>query len=122
MTVDGRGPFLGTALGAFQGLDLAEPLYIGGVSDFSRIQRSTGLTKGLVGCVSRVSIGGTELDIVRDATSTTGVTTCETCAENPCKNRGVCQEAASSQGYTCLCASGFSGQNCDKVRLLKNGG
>lgn len=55
-----------------------------------------------------------EHELVRDATATEGVTTCETCAGNTCKHNGVCQEAPTSVGYTCLCAAGFSGDDCSK--------
>ena len=45
-----------------------------------------------------------------------GTTGCETCAgENPCDNRGICQEENSRDGYVCLCPPGFSGKTCDKV-------
>lgn len=43
-----------------------------------------------------------------------GVTSCETCAVNPCENSGVCQEAPTQLGYMCLCPRGFSGINCSR--------
>jgi len=49
MHVDGHGPYSGTALGTFQGLDLVEPLYVGGVPDFKNIHRLNGFTQGFVG-------------------------------------------------------------------------
>jgi hypothetical protein len=49
MYVDGNGPYSGTALGRFQGLDLVEPLYVGGVPDFRNIHRLNGFTQGFVG-------------------------------------------------------------------------
>jgi hypothetical protein len=49
MYVDGEGPYGGTALGRFQGLDLVEPLYVGGVPDFRNIHRLSGFTRGFVG-------------------------------------------------------------------------
>jgi hypothetical protein len=49
MYVDGDGPYSGTALGRFQGLDLVEPLYVGGVPDFRSIHRLNGFTRGFVG-------------------------------------------------------------------------
>jgi hypothetical protein len=49
MYVDGQGPYSGTAFGAFQGLDLVEPLYVGGVPDFAKIHRLNGFTQGFVG-------------------------------------------------------------------------
>lgn len=49
MYVDGAGPYRGTAAGRFQGLDLVEPLYLGGVPDFKAIHRLTGHSQGFVG-------------------------------------------------------------------------
>lgn len=49
MYVDGHGPYNGTAPGTFQGLDLVEPLYVGGVPDFRNIHRLNGFTQGFVG-------------------------------------------------------------------------
>lgn len=49
MYVDGAGPYRGTAAGRFQGLDLIEPLYLGGVPDFRSIHRLTGHSQGFVG-------------------------------------------------------------------------
>lgn len=43
-----------------------------------------------------------------------GVTSCETCAVNPCENNGVCQEAPTRLGYTCLCPRGYTGTNCSR--------
>jgi hypothetical protein len=67
------------------------------------------------GCISRLLIGPVHHELVRDATLSQGVTTCETCAVNPCLNQGVCQEATELQGYLCICPPGFSGLNCDRV-------
>jgi hypothetical protein len=49
MYIDGEGPYSGTALGRFQGLDLVEPLFVGGVPDFRNIHRLSGFTRGFVG-------------------------------------------------------------------------
>lgn len=49
MTVDGEGPYTGTAMGTFQGMDLVQPLYIGSVPDFRTINKAVGQSTGLVG-------------------------------------------------------------------------
>lgn len=72
------------------------------------------LTHIFEGCISRLAVGNVEHELVRDATTTEGVTSCETCAGNTCKHNGVCQEAPTSVGYTCLCPAGFSGDDCSK--------
>lgn len=61
-----------------------------------------------------MKIGHTHLDILNEAIMKEGITTCETCTENPCHNQGVCQEALSKEGYTCICSVGFSGPTCSK--------
>ncbi|XP_018057777.1 PREDICTED: basement membrane-specific heparan sulfate proteoglycan core protein isoform X9 [Atta colombica] len=115
MLVDGEGPYKMVALGRRQGLDLKEPLYIGGVPSYSRINMQAEANTGFVGCISRLVLGEKQVDLIGDQTDSVGITTCETCAENPCNNGGVCQEAATKNGYTCLCRASFSGKHCDNI-------
>lgn len=49
LTVDGDSEVTGEASGDFVGLDLDQPLYIGGVPDFSQIHRENGFTQGFTG-------------------------------------------------------------------------
>ncbi|XP_048508165.1 basement membrane-specific heparan sulfate proteoglycan core protein isoform X9 [Athalia rosae] len=115
MLVDGEGPYTGIAAGRFEALDLLEPLYVGGVPDYGAISRHAGVSSGFVGCISRLVIGENQLDLIADQSLSVGVTTCETCAENPCSNNGACQESATEQGYTCLCPAGYSGKHCNSL-------
>lgn len=116
MFVDGEGPYIGNAEGKYIGLDLSEPLYLGGVPNFNEISPEANAYTGFVGCISRLKIGYTHLDIMKKATVKQGVTTCETCSENKCQNQGVCQEALSPEGYSCICPSGFSGPTCNRLK------
>ena len=109
------GPFTGSVGGRFLGLDLLEPLYLGGVPNFRSIHKLSGFNRGFVGCIGRLVVGTSPSELVRDATNSRGITTCETCALNPCEHGGVCQEAYTEQGYSCICPSGFSGLNCDQI-------
>lgn len=113
MLVDGESSYKVIAIGRRQGLDLKEPLYIGGVP--SEINKQSEVNTGFVGCISRLVLGEKQVDLIGDQTDSVGITSCETCAENPCNNGGVCQEAATKNGYTCLCRAGFSGKHCDYV-------
>ncbi|XP_071451008.1 basement membrane-specific heparan sulfate proteoglycan core protein [Hetaerina americana] len=118
MYVDGAGPYTGSAAGRFQGLDLEEPLYIGGVPDFSNIHRLAGFTQGFVGCISRLVVGTKEHELVRDATSRDGVNSCDTCSSEEathCRNNGICQESSTANGFVCICPSGYSGDRCERV-------
>jgi hypothetical protein len=116
MFVDGTGPFIGNAEGKYIGLDLSENLYVGGVPNFSEISPEVGTYNGFVGCISRFKIGYNHQDITKQAIAKLGITTCETCSHDKCKNRGVCQEALSPEGYSCICTPGFSGPNCQKLK------
>ncbi|XP_026667400.1 basement membrane-specific heparan sulfate proteoglycan core protein-like [Ceratina calcarata] len=115
MLVDGEGPYKGIAAGRKQGLDLKALLFVGGVPSDSSITKYAEIKTGFVGCISRLVIGEKEVDLIGDQTDSVGITNCEICAENPCNNGGVCQEAATKNGYTCLCRAGYSGKHCDYV-------
>lgn len=47
--IDGRGPYQGTSPGTFQGMDLSQLLYIGGVPDFESIHKEAGFSTGFIG-------------------------------------------------------------------------
>ncbi|XP_053982835.1 basement membrane-specific heparan sulfate proteoglycan core protein-like isoform X1 [Hylaeus volcanicus] len=115
MLVDGEGPYKGTATGRKQGLDLKELMFVGGVPNYNIINKNAEMTTGFVGCISRLVIGEKEVDLNGNQADSIGITNCETCAENPCNNGGVCQEAATKNGYTCLCRADYSGKHCDNV-------
>ena len=46
---DGQKPVLGFAEGIFQGLDLLEPFYLGGLPDFYGVHEDVGFSRGFVG-------------------------------------------------------------------------
>ncbi|XP_074025385.1 basement membrane-specific heparan sulfate proteoglycan core protein isoform X7 [Leptinotarsa decemlineata] len=119
MYVDGEGPFIAVAEGKYIGLDLVEHLFLGGVPSVTNISPEVFLYSpyvGFVGCISRLKIGHAFVDVLRESLNKTGVTTCETCSENKCENKGACQEALSKEGYTCICPAGFSGPTCNKLK------
>lgn len=49
MYIDERGPYRGLSPGSFQGMDLSQLLYIGGVPDFRTIHKDVGFQTGFVG-------------------------------------------------------------------------
>ncbi|XP_066985998.1 basement membrane-specific heparan sulfate proteoglycan core protein [Macrobrachium rosenbergii] len=116
MVVDDGVPVTGRSEGRFLGLDLVENMYLGSVPDFSKVQKQSGFNTGFRGCISRLVIGKTvTVDLMRDAKSKVDVGACETCAGNPCKNSGVCQEAYTETGHKCICPAGFSGGLCENT-------
>ena len=38
------------------------------------------------------------------------------CLDNPCHNGGTCINRDTQERYTCLCSTGFSGQNCELMQ------
>ncbi|CAL4124571.1 unnamed protein product, partial [Meganyctiphanes norvegica] len=117
MVVNGGRPITEHSEGRFQGLDLIEDLYVGGVEDYSRIQRQTGFVDGFRGCISRIVIGNAIVELLREAKQKVGVTSCNSCADKPCENNGVCQEFYSTYGFKCICPTGFSGDQCENTGL-----
>lgn len=119
MYVDGDGPFTAISDGKYTGLDLTEPLYLGGIPSPTGISPEVNgyvAYQGFVGCISRFKIGHAHLDLFREALNKTGITTCESCSDNKCQNQGACQEALSKEGYMCICPSGYSGPTCNKLK------
>lgn len=113
MVVDDQAPVVIPPHVRFQGLDLIENLYIGGVSKYEDIAASAAAKQsGFVGCISRLIIRDREMELNRDAIYVEGVTSCEPCADEPCQNNGICLEAHTDNGYTCVCQEGFTGKNC----------
>lgn len=115
------------------GLNVALPLYIGGVSNLTTIDaKMLGVESGFFGCISDVTIDDSEIDLVNSYLDMRNVRQCKDCLEpcqiRPCVNNGTCM-AQGSTGYYCVCAQGFTGKNCEfslvgpgKNRTCLNGG
>ena len=39
------------------------------------------------------------------------------CISDPCQNNGACSTNSDGSGYTCTCASGFEGDQCETRKL-----
>lgn len=70
MFVDGKGPFIGENEGKYFGLDLTEPLFLGGVPNYDNISPEVDIDTGLVGkcltttlkvCIKKVCFNLTRL-------------------------------------------------------------
>ncbi|XP_050723887.1 basement membrane-specific heparan sulfate proteoglycan core protein-like isoform X5 [Eriocheir sinensis] len=116
MVVNGGEPLVGVSQGRFLGLDLVEPLYLGGVPDFANVHTETGMTSGFKGCISRLVTGNTlNTAFVLNAVERVGITACQTCNSSPCQNNGVCQEAYNERGHRCFCPAGYLGDLCENA-------
>lgn len=114
--VDNEEPVPFPANVRFQGLELEENLYLGGVPRAEDMApHSSSPRSGYVGCVSRLVLGGREISLKKEFLHQEGVTSCEPCADSPCSNRGVCVESQSMTGYSCVCAKGYTGSTCDVI-------
>ena len=123
LIVDGSLPLSGMSPGSLNGLQLGDPLYIGGVdaatSDDLPQEIRVG---GYEGCVRSVLIGQslTPLSLISDALSGAGVTECPRlpCTVNPCLNNGVCylDEVNGTTGEQCFCSLPFTGSLCSESK------
>lgn len=94
-------------------LELTEDLYIGGVPNWDLLP-SEAITErtGFVGCISRLTLQGRTIELVKAAKIKEGITSCKPCADAPCTNGGICLESQTELAYTCVCQQGWTGRNC----------
>ncbi|KAL1394552.1 hypothetical protein pipiens_011875 [Culex pipiens pipiens] len=113
LLVDDQAPVVFPDKLKFHGLNLDDNLYIGGVPSFANIPASAvEAREGFVGCISRLVINGREIQLHQEAITNEGTTSCEPCADDPCKNSGVCLDTQSETGYSCVCQDGYTGKDC----------
>ncbi|XP_036068750.1 basement membrane-specific heparan sulfate proteoglycan core protein isoform X6 [Oryzias melastigma] len=117
IVVDGGEPITGTSQGKFQGLDLNEELHVGGHPNYTVLAKTAGIKSGFVGCIRQLIIQGEEVIFKDLDRSSTGVTNCPTCKDQPCQNGGRCADSDASL-YKCSCPSGFTGSNCQHLSSL----
>lgn len=103
-----------SASSKFIGLDLLEPLFIGGMPHLESLPASrSGFSSGFVGCISLFKMGSKHYELIKDSTEKHQIGRCETCQSSPCQNSGTCRESSNSmRGYECVCPVRFSGAHC----------
>ncbi|EDW00229.1 GH12750 [Drosophila grimshawi] len=94
-------------------LELIADLYIGGVPNWDQLPAEA-VTEdaGFVGCISRLTLQGRTIELMKEAKMKEGITSCKPCAQMPCENNGICLESQTEQAYTCICQQGWTGRNC----------
>ena len=40
------------------------------------------------------------------------------CGLTPCQNHAICQAGYTGKGYRCMCAAGFTGQDCTEGKTV----
>ncbi|XP_037931811.1 basement membrane-specific heparan sulfate proteoglycan core protein [Teleopsis dalmanni] len=113
MQVDDQRPVAFPTLAQVSPLDLIEDLYIGGVPNFDLLPQDAVDNKvGFVGCISRLSLQGKVVDLMKEAKFKEGITACQPCSDRPCENGGICLESQTEMAHTCICQQGWTGTNC----------
>ncbi|XP_055635671.1 basement membrane-specific heparan sulfate proteoglycan core protein isoform X6 [Toxorhynchites rutilus septentrionalis] len=113
LLVDDQSPVVFPDKLKFYGLNLDDHLYIGGVPNFNAIPNNVVESQEeFVGCISRLVVNGREIQLLQEALTNEGTTSCEPCADDPCKNSGICLETQSANGYSCVCQDGYTGKDC----------
>ena len=114
MKVDNQTEVFANSGGKYQGLDLREDLYLGGLPSFKNVSPELGQSSGFVGCISKLTFGlRNNNNFLNTATASVGVTDCDACASHTCSDEATCQEAHVVTGHTCVCPPGQFGDNCE---------
>ena len=99
------------------GLNLALPLYVGGVDDFSKVPvKQLAVDRGLKGCISEVLIDGQAINLVNSYLRLGNIRQCTgdvlPCQLTLCLHNGTCIPDGQTR-FTCACAVGYTGKNCE---------
>ena len=96
------------------------PLHVGGIADANLLPPNVNpQSTGLIGCIDRLFINLSQVDLIEDALSANQISQCKMgiCTSSTCRNDGVCVEQQLT-GFSCICPIGYSGNNCEQGMLL----
>ncbi|KAI8120669.1 Basement membrane-specific heparan sulfate proteoglycan core protein [Lucilia cuprina] len=113
MQVDDQHPVAFPTLSPSSSLDLVDDLYLGGVPSWDILPRdAVDQPVGFIGCISRLTLQGSIIELMKEAKVKDGITACQPCRDSPCNNGGICLESQTEMAYTCICQQGWTGRNC----------
>ncbi|KAK7494115.1 hypothetical protein BaRGS_00014588, partial [Batillaria attramentaria] len=115
LVVNDEPVYYGEAPGRFVGMDIVEPMYLGGVPNYAAIPRAAGFSSGFVGSISQVQLKGVPLNLGAEAVEVYGVDQYDACQDSPCYNNGGCFPYNNAYGFRCQCPQGFAGTRCEAV-------
>ncbi|XP_042234513.1 agrin-like isoform X4 [Homarus americanus] len=96
-------------------LNLNQPLYLGGLENYTMAHSDSGVIMGLNGAIQRLLVNSEVLDNLDErATGGRGVRRYRgpPCQLNPCENGGVCQPFRNR--FLCKCPATYTGKFCEK--------
>lgn len=133
LVLDDDPPVKGSSPCCSRGLNLLLDLFIGGVKNFTTFHTSkVGVSSGLFGCISELSVDGREINLLKSNLDMRGIKQCTECLLpcelRPCLNNATCIPVGKT-GFFCSCAPGYTGQKCEftladplKSNICVNGG
>ncbi|XP_045102495.1 agrin-like isoform X4 [Portunus trituberculatus] len=96
-------------------LNLNQPLYLGGLENYTTAHPDSGVTMGLNGAIQRLLVNSEVYDNLDErATGGRGVRRYRgpPCQMNPCENGGVCHPFRNR--FLCKCLAPYTGKFCEK--------
>ena len=117
LVLDDDPPVKGSSPCCSRGLNLLLDLFIGGVKNFTTFHTSkVGVSSGLFGCISELSVDGREINLLKSNLDMRGIKQCTECLLpcelKPCLNNATCIPVGKT-GFFCSCAPGYTGQKCE---------
>lgn len=133
MKLDNESPVKAYSPCCSIGLNLELDLFIGGLDNFTTVDTDRlGVSSGLFGCISSVSIDDREINLLKSNINQRDIKECAECLLpceiKPCLNNASCIPVGKT-GFFCSCAQGYIGQKCEfalnepgKNKTCLNGG
>ncbi|XP_058491162.1 pikachurin isoform X1 [Solea solea] len=113
LQVDSQRPREGIAEGAFTQINCSSPLYIGGVMEYEKTKKMSGVTKPFTGIIQKLILNDRTILITTGSAGGVNVAnSAHPCVESPCANGGTCRPKWDD--YECDCALGYDGRHCQK--------